>query len=178
MALVDTVAAPEVTHVESFGSFESDIGVKDTVGSGVVGFEWCAVWRLWVTHFLKGSEHWDGFLGVQEKCTGFGFGGGCGDSAECLAKNVDGAICFGVRSDTSGGWECRQEKMTSSSSAAGIGEYEVSSVGANGEDHITGVLADCSIWMRVKVIKEHVAGGLLIGDFVQGNDNSRIATSE
>ena len=36
--LVDTVAEPEVSHVEGFGSFESDVGVKDTVGCGVVGF--------------------------------------------------------------------------------------------------------------------------------------------
>ena len=36
--LVDTVAEPEVSHVKGFGSFESDVGVKDTVGCGVVGF--------------------------------------------------------------------------------------------------------------------------------------------
>ena len=137
-----------------------------------------------MSHFLEGGEHWDGFLGVQEKGTCFGFGGRCGDGAECLTKNVDGAIRFGVRGDTSGGREGRQEKMTGSS-AAGIGEYEVGGIGANGEDHVAGVIADCSIWMRVKVIKEHVAGGfcffggggLLIGDFVQGDNNSRVATA-
>ena len=71
------------------------------------------------------------------------------------------------------------------STAAGIGEYEVSSIRANGEYHIAGVIADCSIGMGVKIIEEHVAGGfgffgrggLLIGDFVESNYNSRVAAS-
>ena len=48
----------------------------------------------------------------------------------------------------------------SCSSAAGIREYEVGSIGADGENHITCMVADRGIRMRVKVIKEHVAGGL------------------
>ena len=66
LVLIYSVAEPEVTHVEGLGAFEADVGMKNAVRSGVVGFERRAVCWLWVTHFLKGGNHGDSFLGVQE----------------------------------------------------------------------------------------------------------------
>ena len=66
-----------------------------------------------------------------------------------------------------------------SSAAASIGEDKIGSIGANSKHHVAGVIADCGIGMRGKVVKEHVAGslgffcrsGLVVGDFVEGGDD-------
>ena len=66
--------------------------MKDAVGGGIVGFEWCAGRWLGVTHFLEGSANGNRFLGVEKQATDFGFGGGGGHGAERLAEDVNGAV--------------------------------------------------------------------------------------
>ena len=66
-----------------------------------------------------------------------------------------------------------------SSTAASIRKNKVGGIGANGKNHVAGILADGSIGMSEKIIKKHVAGlfgvfgwrGLVIGDFVQRNND-------
>jgi hypothetical protein len=90
-----TVLEPLVSHVESLGSLHPNLGSKNIVGGGIVGFQWRAGWRLFVAHFFQGGEHWDGFLGVEEEATCLGFGCGGGDTFKCLAENVDCSVWFG-----------------------------------------------------------------------------------
>jgi len=66
--------------------------MKDAVGGGIIGFEWCAERWLWVTHFFEGSANGNRFLGVEKQATNFGFGCGGGHGAERLAEDVDGAV--------------------------------------------------------------------------------------
>ena len=81
-----------VAHVEGFGSFHAYSSVKDAVGSGIVGFEWCTERWLWVTHFCEGSANGNRLLGVEKQTTNFGFGCGGGHGAERLATDVNGAV--------------------------------------------------------------------------------------
>jgi len=55
-----------VAHVECFGSFHAHGCMKDAVGGGIIGFEWCAERWLWVTHFFEGSANGNRFLGVEK----------------------------------------------------------------------------------------------------------------
>ena len=72
-----------------------------------------------------------------------------------------------------------------SSTAASIGKDKISGIGANGKDHIAGMIANGSIGMRGEIIEQHIAGelgllggrGLVVGDFVQGDDNGGVTTA-
>ena len=79
-----------VAHIESLGFFHANLGVKNTVIGGVVGFERSAGGRLFVTHFFESSNHGKGFLGVEEETAGFSFGGGGSNSADCFTKDMYG----------------------------------------------------------------------------------------
>ncbi len=81
-----------VAHVECFGSFHAHGCMKDAVGGGIIGFEWCAERWLWVTHLLEGSANGNGLLGVEKQATDFRFGGGGGHGAERFAEDVNGAV--------------------------------------------------------------------------------------
>ena len=70
-------------------------------------------------------------------------------------------------------------------STACVGEDKVRGVGTDGEDHVAGVVADLGVGMSGQVVEEHVArslsvlsrGGLGVGDFVESDDDGRIAAS-
>lgn len=90
--MVQAVLEPVVAHVHGFGSLHAHGSMKDAMGGGIVGFEWCAERWLWVTHFLEGSANGNRFLGVEKQATDFGFGGGSCDGAERFAEDVDGTV--------------------------------------------------------------------------------------
>lgn len=92
LALAQAVLEPVVAHVDGFGSLHAHGSMKDAMGGGIVGFEWCAARWLWVTHFLEGSANGNRFLGVEKQATDFGFGGGSCDGAERFAEDVNGAV--------------------------------------------------------------------------------------
>ena len=46
--LFDAVLHPPIPHVKSFGEFLAHLGIEDSVGAFVVGFEGCAGRWLWV----------------------------------------------------------------------------------------------------------------------------------
>jgi hypothetical protein len=173
-----------VAHVEGFGFFHADSGVKDTVSSGVVGLQGSASRRLFVTHFFKGGDHGDGLLGVEKKATGFGFGGRGGDSSNRFAKDVYGTVGLGIRRGGDGTWEAGQEKMTRCT-AASVWKHKIGGIGADGENHVAGVITDRGIRMCGEVVQEHVAsllgvlcrGGLAVGDFIEGDDDSGVTAT-
>jgi hypothetical protein len=74
LLLFNAIFKPVVSHVEGFGSFHSDFGVKDAVSSRVVSFERVPVGGLFVTHLFKRSDKRDGFLGVEKKTRSFCLG--------------------------------------------------------------------------------------------------------
>jgi len=67
------VFEPMVPHVECFRSFEANLGMKNAVSSGIVGFEWCTIGRLYVPHFLKGGTNRDSILCIEKEGADFGF---------------------------------------------------------------------------------------------------------
>lgn len=76
LLLQDTVFQPVVAHVERLGFFHANGGMEYAVGSGVVGFKGDTGGGLGMTHFFKGCDHWDCFLGIEEETGSFGFGSG------------------------------------------------------------------------------------------------------
>ena len=70
------------------------------------------------------------------------------------------------------------------STTAGIRENKIGGIGTDSENHVAGVIADGGIRMCGEVVEEHVTGllgmfsrrGLTVRDFIEGNDNGRIAT--
>lgn len=69
--------------------------------------------------------------------------------------------------------------------AASIRENEIGGIGAYGKYHIASVITDCGIGVGGEVVKEHVAGlfgllgwgSLVVGDFVQSDDDGRITAT-
>ena len=55
--LFDAVLHPPVPHVESFEDFLAHLGIEDSVGTFVVGFEGCAGRWLWVAHLGEGIDN-------------------------------------------------------------------------------------------------------------------------
>jgi len=145
-----------VSYVKSFGFLHANLGVENTVGRSVVGFEGSAGRRLFMSHFFKGGDHRDGFLGVEDETACFSFGGRGGNSPNGFAKNVDSAIGCWVRRGASVTGKAGQEKVTGSA-AASVGKNKVGGVGADCENHVAGVIADGGIRMRGEVVKKHVA---------------------
>ncbi len=64
--------------------------IDDSNGSGVVNVYWC--WRLWMAKFIQGKAQDFGFLGIEEKGTKFGLGGGCGDEFEDSTSDVNSSV--------------------------------------------------------------------------------------
>lgn len=173
-----------MSHVKSFGSPQTNFGVKNAMSGGIVGFKGSASGRLFVSHFFKSGNHGNGFLGVEEKTTCFSFGGRGGNSTNGFAKNVNSTIGFGVRWRAGGTGKVCKKEMTGGA-AASIRKGKIGSVRADGEDHVTGAIPNGSIRMRGKVVKKHVAGlfglfrggGLAVGDFVQGNNDCGVTAT-
>ena len=137
--------------------FHTDLGVKNTMSGSIVGFERSTGGRLFVTHFFENSNHGNGFLGVEKKTTGFGFGGGGGDSANHFATNVNGTIGPGVGRRAGCAGKGGEEEIAGST-ATSIRKNEIGGVGAHCKNHITGViLTDSGIGVGGEIVKEHVA---------------------
>jgi hypothetical protein len=179
LALGYAIFEPVVPHIKCFGAFHADLRVEDVVGGEVVRLRWGASWRLFVAHFFKGSDDWDGFLGVEEEAAGFGFGRRCRDTFKSFAEDVGGPV--GCWSWFVGGGLVGQ-KEESSCSAASVGKYQVGSVGDDAEDHVAGVITDDGVGVRGKIIEKHLAGfcsflgwsGLAVRDLVECNDDGLV----
>ena len=171
-----------IAHVKSFGLFHADLGMKNTGSRRVVGFKGSAGRRLVMTHFFKSCKHGNSFFAFRKEAAGFGFRGGCGDGANGLAKKMNGTIGLGIRRRAGSGWKGGKEKMARSS-AASIRKNEVGGIGGYGKDHVAGIIVNGSIGMCGELIKKHVTGffgvlgwrGLIIGDFVQRDNDGRVA---
>ena len=100
--LSDAIAQPVIAHVKCFGFFHTNLGMKDTMSSGIVGFERSTSDRLLMAHFFKGSANGDGILCIEEQTASFGFGGGGSNSANGFAENMNGTVAFGIRRITGG----------------------------------------------------------------------------
>ena len=83
---------PMITHVKGFGSFHAHLSIEDVVSSRVVSLKRGTGERLGMTHLFEGSDKGDGFLGIEEEATSFGFGGGGGNTTDSLAEYVNRAI--------------------------------------------------------------------------------------
>ena len=94
LALADAALEPMITHVESFRTFETDCGMENTVGSGIVGFQGGPSSGLRMAHFFKGSANGNGVLGIEKEGPDFSFGGGCSNGAQSFTQNVDGSVGF------------------------------------------------------------------------------------
>jgi hypothetical protein len=112
------VFEPMVPHVKGLWSFEANLGVKNAMSCGIVGFEWCAIGRLCVPHFFKGGTDRDGILRIEKEGTNFGFGSWCGNAAERFAKGMNGTVCLGSRRRTGGRGKSSEEKMAGSTAAS------------------------------------------------------------
>jgi hypothetical protein len=72
--LVYTILDPIKVHVHCLGTFEFDSFVDYPCGCGIISLKWRG--RLWMIEFKECLADWHGLLAVDEKGTGFRFGGG------------------------------------------------------------------------------------------------------
>jgi len=177
--LGNAILEPVVTHVKGFGFFQTHVSMQNTVCSGVIGFNWSVDRRLRMAHFFQGGDHGNGFLGIKKETASFGFGGRGSDGANSFAEHMNRTVGCGRRRRTSGTRKGSEEKM-SSSTAANIGKDKICSIGTNGKNHVTGMIADGGIGVCREIVKKHIAGlfgclgrrSLTVGNFVQ-RDNDR-----
>ena len=92
--------------------------MEDAEGGGVIGLERSAGRRLRMAHLRESSEDRNGFLGVEKKGTGLGFGGGSSNGADCFAKDMDSGVGGRGGRGTDGGRESGQKKMAGGSTAS------------------------------------------------------------
>ena len=106
------------------------------MGGGIVGFErsTAAGW-LFVAHFFKGGDDWNGFLSVEKKTTGFGFGCRRGNASNSLADDVDCTAWLGLRRI---GGRGVTEDIDACTTTASIGVCEIGGVSNDAENHVTG----------------------------------------
>jgi uncharacterized spore protein YtfJ len=140
-------------------AFEADLGGKDAVSSGVVGFKGNTGRGLRRTHFGESGDDRDSFLGVEEETADFGFSSRGSDGAKGLAENMEGTIANGSRRGASGGGQGGEIKVTSCA-AASVGQDEIRRVRADGEDHVASMVANDGKRMSAEVVEQHVTSGL------------------
>ena len=62
--LAFAVAKPMEAHVPGFGPFLLHVGMNETVGGGIVSFEWS--WWLWMAKINQSLSDVNGILGIEE----------------------------------------------------------------------------------------------------------------
>ena len=184
MPLSNAIFKPVITQIKGFRFFHADLSMENAVSSGIVGFKRSTGGRLRMTHFDESGVHGNSLLSIEKEAASFSFRGRGRNGADGFAKNMDGAVELGILRRASGTTgEISQEKMASSTTA-GILENKIGGIGTDSEDHVAGVIADGGIRMCGEIVDEHVTGllsmfgrrGLTVRDFVERNDNGRIAT--
>ena len=158
--------------------------MENAVSCRVVGLQRSTGRRLGMAHFDQSSAHGNSLLSIKEETASFGFRGRGSNSSDGFAENMNRAIELGMRRRAGGAGKIGEEKMAGSTTAS-IGKNEVSSVRADSENHVTGVIADGSIGMGREIIKKHVAslfgmlggGGLTVGNFVESNNDGGVTTA-
>jgi hypothetical protein len=85
LALAYAALEPMIPHTKGFGAFKTDFCMENTIGSGIVGFEWSPSVGLRMTHFRQGSPNGDGILSIQEEGADFSFGSGGSNGAQSFA---------------------------------------------------------------------------------------------
>jgi hypothetical protein len=110
--LLDSVKEPMPSHIEGFRFFQSDFGMKNTVGCGVVCFEWNATGWLRMPHFRQGGNDRHSFLCIEEQSSYFGFGSRGRNGANGFAEDMNGAVGFGTWGVTDGTRKIGEEEMS------------------------------------------------------------------
>jgi len=70
--------------------------MENAVSSGIAGFKWNANDWILVAHLFKGSADWDRVLCIEKEGTNLGFRGGCSNTAERFAKNMNDPVWCGI----------------------------------------------------------------------------------
>jgi hypothetical protein len=149
LALGHSIFEPMILHVKGFGYFHADLGLEDTRGSGVIGFERSDGGKLFVAHLFEGSDHGGRCLSIEKETASFGFRVRGSNGTECFVENMDGTVEFGCGRSANCTWEISEEIITGSTTAC-VGKDKVHGVGANGEDRATGVVSNGGIWVGGK----------------------------
>ena len=97
---------------------------------------------------------------------------------------MDSTVELGVWRRAGSTGKVGKEEMAGSTTAS-VGKDKISGVRVYGEDHIAGVVANRGVGMRGQVIEKHIAGlfgvvcgrCLTVGNFIQGDNDGRIATA-
>jgi hypothetical protein len=92
LPLFDSDAYPVEARVDGFEStlLNGFVGNADRVCVVIMYGHVC----LWLSHFHKRSDYWDGVAGIVELDGGFVFGGGGCDIAYNTVDGVDGAVVW------------------------------------------------------------------------------------
>jgi hypothetical protein len=163
MSLFYSVLYLVESHVHCLGFSLSNYSIDYTCCSEVVGLDWCS--RLRVAHFDEGSAEACSVVGIVEKPSDFGFGGGCHNVPKDVADCVNGSVGWGwMCGDSARVWVTEEEVAADATSCAALGEIRC--VAVDPEDHFAGVVADCCIGVACGVVEEPSQGfGCCFGAF-------------
>ena len=150
------VLDPVVSHVPGFGSSWFHVIFNNSQSCSTVSLQGSDVCRLWVPHGDECVALWDDLLSVDEEASAFCFSGRRVNVLDCLTHgSMDRSIgnCF----QGTVWWWMVAQKIVSSHSASGLWENKVCSVCINVQDHVAGLILDCSVRIHGCIVHEPVA---------------------